>query len=237
MISALIPTRRRREMFARTVDSIRSTQTSDVEIVAYVDNDDVATYADFRSDVKFVRGPRIVLSNTWNKCAAAARGEILLQGNDDIIFRTPGWDRVVENEFSKCPDRILMVHGSDGSGVIGSSTGGFGTHPFIHRRWMETLGYFTAPFYSSDYGDTHLNELANAIGRRRFVPIVIEHMHFWLGKGPQDETTNDRLVRHNRDNVEQLYRDLAPLREVDIEKLKARMAHEMGTADSDPARP
>lgn len=225
MISVLIPTRKRRAGLERAVRSAIDTAANprSLEFVAYVDLDDQDTYADFPLDIKFVIGPRIVLSNTWNKCAKVSTGEILCQGNDDCIWRTGGWDLDVENEFAKWRDRIVLVHGSDGTELPSGSKGKFGPHPFVHRKWVETLGYFTAPFFSSDYGDTHLNDLANAIGRRRYLPFVIEHMHFWLGKGPQDQTSNDRLERHSRDNVDQLYKDLAPLREVDIEKLKAVM--------------
>ena len=220
MISLLCPTRKRPDGLRRMVDSACSTASRAPEIVCYVDEDD-DSYGVPDLRVKFIRGPRIVLSNMWNKCAAAASGEILGQMNDDIIFRTPGWDVDVENEFSRWRDRIVLVHGSDGTELPSGSKGKFGPHPFVHRKWVETVGYFTAPYFSSDYGDTWLNNLADAIGRRRYLPFVIEHMHFWLGKGPQDGTSNDRLERHSRDNVDQLYKDLAPLREVDIEKLKA----------------
>lgn len=223
MISLLCPTRKRPDGLARMVESVRATARKNIEIVCYVDDDDNSYDALEVASIKFIHGPRIVLSNMWNKCAEVANGEILGQMNDDIIFRTGGWDLDVENEFAKWRDRIVLVHGSDGTELPSGSKGKFGPHPFVHRKWVETLGYFTAPFFSSDYGDTHLNDLANAIGRRRYLPFVIEHMHFWLGKGPQDQTSNDRLERHSRDNVDQLYKDLAPLREVDIEKLKAVM--------------
>jgi hypothetical protein len=225
MISVLIPTRKRPEQLRRVVESLKATVHGySPQIVAYVDNDD-SSYDAFKGygrDVLFIQGPRIVLSNMWNKCAEAACGDILMQGNDDIIFRTTGWDRIIEEEFAKFSDRIVMVHGSDGSNHD-SGSGHFGPHPFISRQWMEALGYFTAPYFSSDYGDTWLNDLANAIGRRRYVPLVVEHMHYIFGKAETDQTTSERLERHSQDNVAQLYSDLAALREIDIEKLKAAM--------------
>ena len=226
MISLLIPTRGRRAGLERIVQSALATASNPkaLEFIAYADQDDAETYASFNPIVHFVIGPRIVLSNTWNKCVEVAGGDIFGQMNDDIAFRTPGWDVMVEEAFAGCPDKILMVHGSDGSNAgYASGADGFGPHGFCHRRWYETLGYFTPPFYSSDFGDTHLNELASAIGRRRHLPFVIEHFHFIFGKAEVDQTTSDRLARHSADNVEQLYRDLAPLRALDIEKLKAAM--------------
>lgn len=224
MISVLIPTRKRREGLLRAIESCRATETYPTEIVAYVDEDDAQSYADINlPNVQFIIGPRIILSNCWNKCATAAKGDILMQGNDDIVFRTQSWDVMVEHAFERCADRILMVHGSDGSQGHNSSIGLFGPHPFVHRNWVDALDYFTAPYFSSDYGDSWINDLANGIGRRQFIPFVIEHLHFIFGKAAQDETTNERLMRHSADNVSQLYQDLAPLRALDIEKLQAAM--------------
>lgn len=238
--SILIPTRGRRKGLLNAVRSARETASSpeDLEFIAYVDNDDWQNYLEISdtlqlertgrlqltvSGIRFRIGPRIVLSNMWNKCAEIATGDLFMQGNDDILFRTRGWDDMVRNEFDKVPDKVLMVHGSDGSTGYASSAGGFGPHPFVHRRWFETLGYVTHPCYSSDYGDTVINDLSSALGRRRHVPIVIEHLHYVFGKAQVDVTTQDRLARHSRDRVEQLYSDLEFLRQRDVEKLKAVM--------------
>lgn len=224
MISILIPTRKRPEQLRTVIESAMRTAMAEPEFVCYVDSDDRSYELEDFGHAKFVHGPRIILSNMWNKCAAAARGDIFLQGNDDIIFRTEGWDKQVEAEFAKYPDRIVMVHGSDGGNCgHASSNGGFGPHPFVHRRWFETLGYVTPPFFSSDFGDTWINELANAIDRRKYLPFVIEHMHILFGKAYADETTDDRLARHTADDCSKLYNHLAPLREIDINKLKAAM--------------
>lgn len=227
MISILIPSRKRVSSLLRTMDSASKTvfNPAGIEFVVYLDeDDDPHAYSGLRLEIQqkitWVTGPRIVLSNTWNKCAERARGDIFMQGNDDIIFRTRDWDRMVQRAIERVPDRICMVHGNDGS-QHPSGRGYFGTHPFVHRKWYETLGYFTAPYFSSDYGDTWTNDLANAINRRYPIPITIEHMHFWLGKAEEDETTKDRLTRHSHDLVDQVYADLMPLRRWDVEKLKA----------------
>jgi hypothetical protein len=224
VISILIPTRQRFPQLKRVIHSAKSTgvlSSSKVEFVCYVDDDD-HSYDDFNEDVVWVRGPRIVLSNTWNKCAEVAKGDILMQGNDDISFITPGWDLRVESAFEKYPDHIVLVHGNDGSTPYNKSgRGEFGPHPFLHRRWIDTVGYMTPPYFSSDYGDTWLNDVANGIDRRHYINITVEHHHFLFGKTAEDQVTKERLIRHSCDSVEQLYNDLAPLRERDIEKLKA----------------
>lgn len=228
MISVLIPTRGRREGLARAIVSARQTAAdpNDLEFIVYVDEDDQATYDLFpEKNIKFIVGKRIVLSNYWNKCAALSSGDILHQSNDDVVYQTRGWDMLVEKEFAKVPDKILMVHGDDGSGrTRQSGRGEFATHPFVSRRWYETLGYVTPPCFSSDFGDTWLNALANAIQRRISLPFTVEHRHYLFGKAPLDTTTEERLARHHNDRVWELYEDLAPLRTIDIEKLRSAIA-------------
>jgi hypothetical protein len=148
-----------------------------------------------------------------------------MQAADDIEFQTKHWDVMVQHAFAECPDKILFVHGDDGH--WGAK---FGTHGFVHRKWVEAVGYMSPPYFSSDYGDTWLNEVANALDRRRYLPFVTEHMHFLWGKGKLDQTHKERLERHKQDNVDQLYRDLAPERAKDVEKLRAAMQMEEVTA-------
>ena len=140
-----------------------------------------------------------------------------MQGNDDIIFRTNGWDALVEQAFENCPDKILLVHGSD----EGQHFTRFGAHGIVHRRWIDTVGYFIPPYFSSDYGDAWINELAEGIRRRKFVPFIAEHMHFMFGKAPMDQTTRERLARHKRDNVDDIWRRTKSERIVATKKLAA----------------
>jgi hypothetical protein len=226
MISLLCPTRGRPFQLERMVHSVLATVANPIEILLYVDSDDLASAkCGVELCVSYIKiGPRIILSQTWNELAKHATGDILAQWNDDIIARSPGWDKLVEEAFAACPDKILMVHGNDGSDSgLPSSNGSFGVHPFVHRRWIETLGYFMPGIYSSDYGDAYVNFCADQLGRRRYLPFIIEHMHFWLGKASEDQTTRDRLARHDRDNVSQLWRESLPQRIEDVQKLRRAM--------------
>jgi glycosyltransferase involved in cell wall biosynthesis len=229
MISLLIPTRKRPVQLMRAIESARQTASNDLEFCLYLDDDDRSDYSKIltRNDVKYCIGPRIVLAEMWNRCFNISTGDILLQGNDDCVWQTRGWDQIVYEAFENCPDKILMVHGSDGSGNgYASGRGEFAPHPLIHRRWVETIGYFTPSYFSSDFCDTWINDLANGLGRRRYLPFVIEHKHFLFGKAEIDETTSDRLARHSGDQVENLYQALAPLRRLDVAKLQRHIAGE-----------
>lgn len=192
-----------------------------IEIVAYVDDDDTGyDQRNWDHRVRLVRGSRIVLSEMWNRCYEQAHGDILMHCGDDIVFHTHGWDRLVTAAFAAIPDRLVFVFGDDG-GPRGTT---FGTHGFVSREWVETLGYMVPPYFSSDYNDTWLNEIADTVGRRRFVPILTRHMHPDWGLGEWDETHLEREARHRADRVDELYASLAPERARDAQKLAGRIA-------------
>lgn len=218
VISILLPTRGRRDNLIRLWGSIVETTDNidDIEMIVAVDDDDTS-YDGLDFNIK--KYPRMVLSEYWNECYKRAKGDILMHAGDDIIFRTDGWDTVVKEAFAEYPDHIAFVFGNDGS----PHNGTFGTHGFIHRKWAETVGYFVPPYFSSDFNDTWLNEVARAVGRHIHIPILTEHMHPDFDKAPLDDTYTDRVERHQRDNVNALYDSKAAERAEDAEKLKAVM--------------
>ncbi len=220
MISFLCPTRKRPIGLTNTVKSLRATAKSEVEVLVYIDDDDHASVGAAQNlGIGYTVGPRIRLTHCWNELYKKSKGDIVMQGNDDVAFRTPGWDQMVEKAFEEVPDKILFVHGTD----EGQHYNTFGAHGLVHRRWADALGYFIAPYFSSDFGDTWLNDLANELDRRRYLPFVVDHIHYIFGKAQMDETTKDRLKRHQEDKVEALYEGLLPQRMADVAKLRATM--------------
>lgn len=217
MISILLPTRNRPQNLKRMVDSIRAMSTIQPEIVVYIDDDDILSPPMAKElDIVTIIGPRIIMMDYWNKCYEKASGDILMMAGDDIVFKTPGWDVIVEDEFAKWPDKIVLVHGDDLDPNFGSR---FGTHPLLHRRWIETTGYFIPPYFSSDNGDRWIMAVADFLGRRKYIPFVTEHLHPRTCKAQLDSTYKERLERHKRDKPNELYTNMFPERLGDIEKL------------------
>ena len=227
-ISILTPTRDRVSFCAELIKTcvLTSDHPKELEFVFYIDNDDNASkeyfdelvpYLESRdeSGIKIVTGDRIVLSETLNKCMDVAEGDILFHCGDDIRFRTQGWDTIVRNKFDEFDDKIVFVFGTDGVHPPGS----FGTHGFIHRKWVEAVGYFVPPYFSSDYNDTWLNDVGKDIKRYEHIDIYTEHMHPVANKHFWDNTHLERMERHRNDNVDTLYDELEPKRKEDAEKL------------------
>ena len=113
--------------------------------------------------VRLLTGSRIVLSDAWNVCYGAARGDVLGFFADDVVFRTKGWDDDVRSAFEAVPDRIAFVHGRDG---VPWHDEHFGTHGWLSRRWVETVGRFFPPYFGGECVDTWVNQVADGIGRR-----------------------------------------------------------------------
>lgn len=217
MISVLCPSRGRPDSLADMAATALTAATGPVEIVVRLDDDDPADYPEILG-VTYLTGPRALLSACWNECAAHAAGPIFMHAGDDIRFRTPGWDRAVTAAFP--PDRIALVHGRDGI-----HDDRLGTHSFVHRAWVDAVGYFVPPLFSSDFNDTWLNDVADRIGRRIYLPdLLTEHLHPSVGKAEWDLTHRERLERHALDDVEGIYAETAHLRERDAEALRAVIA-------------
>jgi len=236
-ISALVPTRGRINTTHGNFPEklIKSAEeTADdfeaVEFVFYIDDDDEESREYFENlnykNVKFITGERIVLSEMWNECYKASSGNILFHCGDDIRFRTKGWDTVVREKFLEYDDKILFAFGDDGKRQPGS----FGTHGFIHKNWADAVGYFVPPYFSCDYNDTWLNDVAKMINRWEYVDIYTEHVHprAWVDRDNHDlgkkyvwdKTHQERLERNTRDNNTQLYEEYFFKRVGDVFKLQ-----------------
>lgn len=205
-ISLLLPTRQRRSWLARMYESAMRTadKPEEVEVVAYVDEDDGSYDGLELPRLKIVRGPRIILSEMWNACFAASGGEYLMHCGDDLVYKSQGWDTEMTSAIDAYPGKIAVVWGDDYDD--GTSRHDFGTHCMIHRNWVETVGYFVPPYFVSDYNDTFFNDLGEKLHVRRYLHHVkVEHMHFTRGKAEIDRNTQERLDRHAAYKPEDIY--------------------------------
>lgn len=229
-ISILCPTRGRPHFLKQLISSVENTvqDAKSIEFVFYLDDDDPTPLKFLNRlqkkkdlSIKTIVGERIVLSQMWNECSKVAEADILMHAGDDIIFRTKDWDKKIINAFAQYEDKIVFVYGKDGAEALRERDAKFGTHGFIHRNWVDTVGYFVPPYFSSDYNDTWLNDVGKMIERHLFVDIYTEHIHPGIGKYVWDQTHMDRKIRGEKDNVDQKYIDTLDLRIEDSSKLKS----------------
>jgi glycosyltransferase involved in cell wall biosynthesis len=214
-VSIILPTRNRPENLRRLYQSIKDTACVLPEIVVYIDNDDMVSVPVAQElGIKYIQGVRRPLPQCYNEAAALATGDVLMFAGDDVIFRTKGWDDLVLSEFAKYDDKILFVYGDDGH-----YSGNLGTHGFIHRKWMDTVGYLVPPYFEVWYVDTWITDVAVSLNRRVYLPsLFIEHMHVVFGKAENDATYEDAVPKQSKD--EERWLETASRRLEDVEKLK-----------------
>lgn len=199
-ISMILPTRGRVPQLRRALDSIQATarQPEALEVVLYVDDDDLESQAlDFTGlQVTKVVGSGGTMSAMTAACYDACQGRCLMLANDDIVFRTPGWDAEVLAAFQRVGDDVAMVWGND---LCSRAP----CHPFLSRTVCELAGGICPAGYYREFIDTHWYDIFRTLERRGhsravYLPhVIIEHLHVIAGKAELDEGYANRRREHD----------------------------------------
>lgn len=215
-ISILVPTRKRCGRFTDMYNSAFELAKfpANVEVIAYVDDDDNGYDGMDKFNLKIIRGPQISISEAWNECAKHATGEYLGLFGDDVVFRDQDWDNAVLERFADYDDKIGFVYGYDGSPYNDT----YGTHGFLHRNWVDTVGYFVPPYFKANYVDLWINDVAKGVGRHLYIPYYFEHMHQGFGKAADDEVYQKGRERDK--GMQDVYKSKLKERQEQIQKLK-----------------
>ncbi|HEY5311190.1 MAG TPA: hypothetical protein VIK18_01680 [Pirellulales bacterium] len=199
-ISLILPTRKRVPQLTRALTSLVATawRPESLEVVLYVDEDDAQSHAVEFSGLRLVKllGRRGTMGAITRTCYAACQGRYLMLANDDIVFRTPGWDAAVLAAFASFSDEIALVWGND-------LCSGAPAHPFLSRTACNLLGGVCPAGYYREYIDTHLHDVFQRLarlGHARAVylsDVIIEHLHLIAGKAAGDAVYADRRREHD----------------------------------------
>lgn len=180
MISVLVPTRKRLGRVKKLLESFDATSNETSEIVFRVDEDDTDSLRFLRNQ-HLVVGPRMQgyasMPTFFNELAAEADGDVLLCGNDDMVFRSELWDDKILEEANKYQDGLFD---------IGVSTHNETHYPFsiVSRKVVDVLGFLWDPRIF--WGDIFLRDVMGAFDRCVMLPSVnIDHE--WVGFKP-DQT-------------------------------------------------
>jgi hypothetical protein len=214
-ISIIFPTRERPNAVLELLQTLQENTyyKNRLEVCLYFDVDDVMSYnviqnniKNFDFCIKTITKPRFhtKMSNMWNIAyTELAVNSIIMLCADDFRFRTHNWDEIVYEEFSKVPDKILLLYGEDGfvSGKLQIAT-----QSFVHRKWIELSPFWLPPYFSCDYCDTWLSDIAEQLGRKKYrKDLIIEHMHVLIGKSKMDNNAQERIERNKIDNNKEIY--------------------------------
>jgi hypothetical protein len=122
------------------------------------------------------------------------------------------------------PCRMNPRNGQPGGPCWSSWEHGFGpeplaSHPFLHRKWVDILGYFFPPYFEAGYNDTWTTALATKIDRKKYLPeFYMEHLHAGFNKSKWDALYNER-AKHILPSRKK-FCDLYDLREEHAAKLR-----------------
>ena len=181
-ISLLCPSRGRPEMFAEMIKSaVWSTACPEaVEYLRYIDRDDPSFYPSIDMvQLVDIRGHRHKIAKLYNCLATIATGDILFAVNDDVIFRTQGWDNIIRAHMPE--DGLAVMYPND---MFNRQC----TFPIIGRQWLDATGQLLSERFDWWYGDTWLADIAQRIGRLIPLPIIVEHFNPLAGKREADDT-------------------------------------------------
>jgi len=158
-----------------------------VNIIAYVDDNDPER--DSYPQAVLI-GPQLPLAPAYQKLYQVSSAPIVQMCADDILFRTKDWDLEVCKQYP--PDGVVVVSFDD----LGRPRREDG-HPFIGRKFIELVGYFTYPKLQHSCVDNWVVDIAKAVKRYVYSDIIIEHLHPKYSKGEQDATytSNSKSIK------------------------------------------
>lgn len=190
-IDLIVPSRGRpqrlRDMVASALETADNPKR--VHVRLGLDRDDpefngyLLEFPSSRLTVHVNEAPGTSVPALMNWLASESSSELLMAASDDIIFRTRGWDAVVERAFAAVPDRLLVAYTNDGRDRDKCE------HFFVSSQWVRVVGYFMRSEFRHFSADEWVDDIARRVGRSLYLrDVVTEHMHAKYGKAPNDET-------------------------------------------------
>ena len=193
----IMPTRGRPKQVERYIQSVidHTSNLENIELVLYVDDDDPTSHdldCDQLRVVKII-GPRLTMGMLNSACVEKSEGDIIVLQNDDVVIRTDGWDQILIDFHNRSKDDIYLAYPNDLH--VGEKLSLF---PILSRR---TYKYLVTPFpesYQGGFIDYHIFEIFIRLKKLGFDRIcflenlIIEHLHYGIGKSSYDATYKSR---------------------------------------------
>ncbi len=179
-ISILLPTRERSKKFQRMLNSLINTcsDLSRIEILLLIDEDDkelskyqnivkekIYNNISFKLYIKDLRTHAI----RNNFLAKESEGDIIFPVNDDMIFVSKKWDKIIDEEFSKLDNKnpyCLWISSDIKYNYLHSD------YPIINQAWYKRLGYVGSEYFNFWYLDTWICDLSLRSGKFLVTPKI-----------------------------------------------------------------
>jgi hypothetical protein len=214
-VLVIVPTRSRPDNSLAFAETFFAHSTCS-DLLFGLDDDDPEDYPRIPGVIYEVN-PRLRVIGTLNLLATKYMNhyEYLAFLGDDHYARTPGWDRLLVEAIADIPHGV--AYGNDL--FMGEN---LPTAVLMKSSIVRTLGYMAPPTLTHLYPDNFWLEIGKGLGSIRYLGhVIIEHMHYTIGKAEPDAVyleanSNDNLYgdavafeAYKRDRLES---DLALLR-------------------------
>lgn len=193
----MCPSRGRPERIKEMLSSYAELRSKFTRLVIVLDEDDplLSRYDThgYTTEIK----PRQDVSKIYNRLVKDyPKFKYYCAINDDMIFKTKGWDETLIGEIEKNGGWGIAF----GDDKIHSGRLQRPTNTLISGNIVKALGYLYPPELFALLGDVFLEDLGKALGRLYYRPdVVIEHKHYCANTAPNDDTYRFSESRHREE--------------------------------------
>jgi hypothetical protein len=185
-IAVIVPSRGRPERALAMAESARKMASVPIGVFVVVDPDDASDYsAGAKTYTLYGLEKRVGYTGSLNHLAPRLWDDYTILGafGDDVLFRTFGWDLMIE-EALKTPG---IAYGNDLVHAAGHPTA-----IFMSSVIAKALGYLAIPQSRHLWVDDAWKKLGQMTDTLRYVPgAIFEHMHPVVQKAEMDQTYHE----------------------------------------------
>lgn len=178
-----VPSRGRPASVQRLWEAMQSTCRGDTTLLAGLDADDEHNYPRLDGvEYEVFAGLRGVVA-LLNAMTVPRAGGYRFVGTlgDDNLPRTGGWDVALMDALAHTP----LAFGND---LYPREPGSLPCHVFMRSEVIKALGYMGPPCLKHMFVDPVWLEWGRACGITYLPGVILEHLHFTVGKAPVDGT-------------------------------------------------
>ncbi len=184
--SLFLNSRGRPKELLSLLDSIYNTchDITQIEILINIDLDDMENQEEVMEKILEKNYPVTIflierpknLHTALNSLAEMTAGNYLFVLNDDVVFLTENWDKIILDETQSIKNEVYYIHTTDTSMDKGNG-GYYSSFPILTRAAYEKLGYFMDERLVGLGADVCLYRVFNEVGRIKKVDIVLDHIY------------------------------------------------------------
>ena len=220
----MCPSRGRPDRIKEMLSSYSETRSKFTRLVIVLDEDDPCL-SKYETDGYTVEiKPRQDVSKIYNRLVKDyPKFKYYCAINDDMIFRTKGWDDILMGEIEKNGGWGIAF----GDDMIHSGRLQRPTNTVISGNIVRALGYLYPPELYALLGDVFLGDLGKTLGRLYYRPdVIIEHKHYCANTAPNDDTYRFGESRHAQEK--EIYAMYKAIRfDLDVDKVRKALEAEL----------